>query len=98
MTGFVFFTSVVCCGQKVDCGNIDFEEGAANGWILTNGTVENAGSTVVYSNETTGIYANEHLVTKASDGNDPMITSEAIPMVAPGSNDRTTSPHVYRCP
>lgn len=83
---FVFFASVVGYGQKVDCGNIGFEEGTANGWILTNGTVENVGSTVVYSNETTGIYANGHLVTKLSDGNDPKITSEAIPMVAPGSN------------
>lgn len=83
---FVFFASVVGYGQKVDCGNIGFEEGTANGWILTNGTVENVGSTVVYSNETTGIYANGHLVTKLSDGNDPKITSEVIPMVAPGSN------------
>ncbi len=86
LAGFVFFASVVGYGQKVDCGNIGFEEGTANGWILTNGTVENIGSTVVYSNETTGIYANGHLVTKLSDGNDPKITSEAIPMVAPGSN------------
>lgn len=77
MTGFIFFTSVVRCGQKVDCGNIGFEEGTANGWILTNGTVQNAGSTVVYSNETTGIYANGHLVTKASGGNDPRIRCEA---------------------
>ncbi len=86
LTGLIFCLSLSVQGQKVDCGNIGFEEGSANGWILTNGTVENVGTSVVYTNETVGIYANGHLVTKASDGNDPKITAEAIPMVAPGSN------------
>ena len=80
-----FFLSVSVFGQIVDCSNIGFEEGTAKGWILTNGTVVNSGSTVVYANETSGIYANGHLVTKLGDGNDPKITSAAIPMVAPGS-------------
>ncbi|MBE9466609.1 gliding motility-associated C-terminal domain-containing protein [Dyadobacter subterraneus] len=92
MGKILFLTELIFClpfavfGQKVDCGNIGFEEGSTNGWILTNGTVENVGTSVVYTNETVGIYANGHLVTKTSDGNDPKITAEAIPMVAPGSS------------
>lgn len=63
-TGLLFFYFCGVLRKKVDCGNIGLEEGTANGWILTNGTVENAGSTVAYSNETTSIYANGNLVTK----------------------------------
>ena len=81
-----FLHSVSVFGQSVDCGNIGFEQGNTNGWILSNGTVENVGTAVVYTNETNGIYADGHLVTKIGDGNDPKITSAAIPMVAPGSS------------
>ena len=72
-------------GQSVDCGNIGFEQGNTAGWVLSNGNVENIGSALVYSNETQGIYAGGHLVTKISDGNDPRITTASIPMVAAGS-------------
>jgi len=78
--------SVPVSGQSVDCGNIGFEQGTTSGWVITTGTVTNSGTQVVYANETAGIYANGHVVTKLSDGNDPRITAEAIPMVAPGSN------------
>ncbi|WP_159476958.1 hypothetical protein [Dyadobacter sp. 3J3] len=70
LTGLILCLSLRLYGQKVDFGSIGFEEGSANGWILTHGTVENVGSSVVYNNETVGIYANGHLVTKTSDGHD----------------------------
>jgi gliding motility-associated-like protein len=86
LIGLVFCLPKVIRAQKVDCGNIGFEEGTTAGWILTNGTVNTDGSSVIYANETPGIYANGHMVTKVSDGYDPKITGEKIPMVAPGSN------------
>jgi len=62
--------SVPVSGQSVDCGNIGFEQGTTSGWVMTTGTVTNSGTQIVYANETAGIYANGHVVTKLSDGND----------------------------
>ncbi|GAB3902330.1 hypothetical protein GCM10028803_28770 [Larkinella knui] len=76
----------VALGQGVDCANVGFEEGTTRGWVLSNGAVEDVNQKVVYQSEVPGTIENEHLITRASDGNDPRITSEAIPMVAPGSN------------
>ncbi|GAB3566539.1 hypothetical protein GCM10027578_15610 [Spirosoma luteolum] len=70
---------------QVDCQNIGFDEGTTRGWRLTNGSVTDIGTTTVYQNETDGIFENGHRVTSLSDGNDPNVTVEAIPMVAPGS-------------
>lgn len=70
-------------GQTVDCENIGFETGTTQGWTLTNGQVRNNGQQVVFQNETVGSLENGHMIT--SGGNDPKITVETIPMVAPGS-------------
>lgn len=71
--------------QQLDCNNIGFEQGTTDGWTLTNGQVANQGQLVVFQNETSGTLENGHRITSLSDGNDPKITAEAIPMVAPGS-------------
>jgi gliding motility-associated-like protein len=73
-------------GQLVDCSNVGFDEGTTRGWVLSNGAVTDINQKVVYENEVTGTFENGHLITRAGDGNDPRVTSEAIPMVAPGSN------------
>ena len=72
--------------QVVDCSNIGFELGTSAGWVLVNGTVSDANQKIQYGSEAQGTFENGHLITKLSDGNDPKITAEAIPMVAPGSN------------
>ena len=71
--------------QQLDCATIGFEQGTTNGWTLTNGQVANQGQQVVFQNETVGTLENGHRITSLSDGNDPKITAEAIPMVAPGN-------------
>ncbi|MES2520251.1 MAG: T9SS type B sorting domain-containing protein [Bacteroidota bacterium] len=68
---------------QAKCG---FEDGSTTGWILSNGTIANSGTAVIYTAEVTGTIENEHLITKKTDGNDPKIYSESIPMAAPGSN------------
>jgi gliding motility-associated-like protein len=72
-------------GQQVDCSNIGFDEGTTRGWLLTNGTVTDINLQAVYVGETAGTVENGHYVTSLSDGNDPKITGDKIPMVAPGS-------------
>ncbi len=81
---FVFIKAKVL-GQQVDCGNIGFESGTTLGWELTNGVVRIANAKLAYQNETTGSINARHYVTSLSDGFDPKITNEKIPMVAPGS-------------
>ncbi|GGH24244.1 hypothetical protein GCM10007423_07530 [Dyadobacter endophyticus] len=68
---------------QVDCSNVGFEQGNANGWVLTYGTVTDANQQTVFQSEQNGTQNNEHYITSLSDGNDPKISS--IPMVAPGS-------------
>ncbi len=82
---FFFITLTVPVFAQLDCGNIGFEQGTTAGWLLTNGQVANQGQLVVFQNEATGTLENGHRITRVSDGNDPKITAEAIPMVAPGS-------------
>ncbi len=88
--GHLLLVSLLACqleghAQVVDCSNIGFEEGTTRGWVLTNGSVTASNQRTVYQNETVGTFENGHLVTSLSNGNDPKITAEAIPMVAPGS-------------
>lgn len=83
----VFSGYTFAYGQQIDCSNIGFEEGITKGWTLTNGTIIlNSQNKIVYQNEAVGTYDTGHLITKVSNGNDPKITAEQIPMVAPGSN------------
>ncbi|GAB3901095.1 T9SS type B sorting domain-containing protein [Spirosoma agri] len=78
-------TSAPIIAQQLDCTTIGFERGTTDGWTLTNGQVTNQGQQVVFQNETAGTFENGHRITSLGDGNDPKITAEAIPMVAPGS-------------
>lgn len=71
--------------QQVDCANIGFESGSPLGWVLTSGTLTDANERVVYQNEVMLTVENGHFITKTSDGFDPKVTNEKIPMVAPGS-------------
>lgn len=82
VVSFFYFQSLF--GQVVDCQNIGFEQGTTLGWVLTNGAVSDANQKIVYGTESQGTFENGHLIT--SSGNDPKITAESIPMVAPGSN------------
>ncbi|WP_421830910.1 gliding motility-associated C-terminal domain-containing protein [Larkinella sp.] len=86
LSGCIFsLLSTIAAGQQVDCGNIGFEQGTTTGWLLTNGKVANDGQNVIFQQETVGTLEAGHRITSLSDGNDPRITAEAIPMVAPGS-------------
>ncbi|RAJ92661.1 gliding motility-associated-like protein [Larkinella arboricola] len=78
-------TALYAAGQGLDCSNVGFDEGTTHGWTLLNGTIRDFDRKVVYENEVTGRFENGHRITSLSDGNDPRITAEAIPMVAPGS-------------
>ncbi|PWJ53589.1 hypothetical protein CLV98_12215 [Dyadobacter jejuensis] len=80
---FLYFP-MKALGQN--CANIGFENGTLDGWQLSYGDVMTDQKTTVFGPETQGTNNKGHLITKITDGNDPLITSEAIPMVAPGSN------------
>ena len=82
---FIFAAATLARGQLVDCSNIGFDEGTTRGWLLTNGTVTDINQQAVYVGETVGTVENGHYVTSISDGNDPKITGDKLPMVAPGS-------------
>lgn len=82
---FVSITVTFGYGQQVDCSNVGFEEGTTRGWVLTNGSVTDINQKTFFQNETAGTFENGHYVTSISDGNDPKITGEKIPMVGPGS-------------
>jgi gliding motility-associated-like protein len=84
---FALFYVVTISGysQQVDCANIGFESGTTLGWVLSNGAVTAPNGKLAYQNETPGTVGARHLVTNLSDGFDPKITNEQIPMVAPGS-------------
>lgn len=69
--------------QSQNCG---FEGGNMSGWQQSNGTLTNNGIAPVYSAEVSGTVNNGHIITKKNDGNDPIITIESIPVVAPGSD------------
>jgi gliding motility-associated-like protein len=70
---------------QATCANIGFEDGTLNGWVPTNGSVSDINQRTEYLDEAPGIFEEGHFITKLSDGNDPKVTAEAIPMVAPGS-------------
>lgn len=85
LISLLVFIKARVLGQQVDCGNIGFESGTTLGWELTNGVVRISNAKLAYQNETTGSINARHYITSISDGFDPKITNEKIPMVAPGS-------------
>lgn len=87
MQKIILLLSIIVFSQSIglaqtDCTNIGFELGNANGWILSSGTLTDDGTQTIYGPETSGA---NFQVTSISDGNDPKITNENIPMVAAGS-------------
>lgn len=83
--GLLCFYTISVRSQQVDCATMGFESGSALGWVLTSGTITGVNKRVDYLNEVMQTVENGHFVTRLSDGNDPKITNEKIPMVAPGS-------------
>jgi gliding motility-associated-like protein len=73
-----------------------FEIGYFVDWRIRNGFVSNDGKDVLFPNYQVGSFDDEHIITKKSDGNDPNITAEAIPVVAPGSNFAARLGNVYK--
>jgi len=82
---FIVLGWTVACGQQADCSSIGFENGSLSGWTLLNGNTAVVSQQTVYQNEVVGTAGSLHILTRTSDGNDPKVTAEAIPMVAPGS-------------
>lgn len=90
----LFFLFICMCfvltysamGQANNCENVGFEEGNISGWKISYGTIANDGTLVIYTNEMYGSVENEHIITNKSNGSDPKVYSERIPMVAPGSD------------
>lgn len=70
---------------QATCANIGFEDGTLNGWVSTNGSVSDINQRTEYLGEAPGVFEEGHLITQLSDGNDPKVFNEPIPMVAPGS-------------
>lgn len=85
LIGIAFHVSFYVHSQQVDCTNIGFETGGTLGWVLTNGSLNSSTQKVNFINEITGTVNNRHYITQLSDGADPKVTAEKIPMVAPGS-------------
>ncbi len=81
-----YIASSSCIAQQNSCDNIGFENGNFLGWKLEYGRVSTSfwtGNTI-YSTPTQGTLNQGHLITSGT-GNDPNITAENIPLVAPGS-------------
>jgi gliding motility-associated-like protein len=76
------------CAAQNECDNIGFENGNFTGWRLEYGQVSNATNStiVVYTNPILGTLSQGHLIMTRANGNDPNITVENIPVVAPGGN------------
>ncbi len=85
LLGFWLFILHASYGQQVDCSNLGFDQGTTRGWVLTNGEVTDVNRRPVLQGEVTGTVGNRHYVTSVRDGNDPIVTTARIPMVAPGS-------------
>lgn len=82
---FVLFNILVSHAQMTDLSNIGFELGNTNGWVLSYGSVYDSNQQFFYGIDNPGTRGREHYITSSGDGNDPKITAESIPMVAPGS-------------
>ncbi|MBC7922145.1 MAG: gliding motility-associated C-terminal domain-containing protein [Ferruginibacter sp.] len=85
--GLPVLTHFSLCAQVIDCSNIGFEEGTFRGWVCSNGELDTGIGIfkLGFIGEVPGTIDNGHYLAKVSDGNDPLITQEKIPMVAPGS-------------
>lgn len=67
--------------QVDNTSNLGFEKGNFDGWTLSYGNVKLVNSKIEYQNTQNGTTQNRHLIVSKTQGNDPKINIEAIPMV-----------------
>ena len=71
--------------QQSDCTNIGFENGNFSGWKLEQGWIGISNGVLVYSTPIERTLNEGHRIMSVTEGYDPMVTAENIPVVAPGS-------------
>ncbi len=81
----LFFSHVKTLAQINNTDNLGFEKGTFEGWQLSYGDVRLVNNQTTYLNETNGSISNRHEIVSNTQGNDPKITQEAIPVVNAGS-------------
>lgn len=82
----IFSLPILCLGQVNNIDNLGFEKGDFSGWALSYGNVKLVNNIIEYQNIQTGTTQNRHQIISKSDGNDPKIYQEALPMVSKGKN------------
>jgi gliding motility-associated-like protein len=82
---FLFTTTLLCRAQQSDCSNIGFENGNFSGWKLEQGWIGILLDSFIYSTPIERTLQEGHRIMSVSEGNDPMVLDENIPVVAPGS-------------
>ncbi|MCP9745364.1 gliding motility-associated C-terminal domain-containing protein [Lacihabitans sp. CS3-21] len=73
-------------GQVDNTNNLGFEKGTFEGWTLSYGNVKLINNRIEYQNSQNGTIQDRHLIVSKSQGNDPKINMEAIPMVSKEGN------------
>ena len=72
--------------QVDNTSNLGFEKGNFDGWKLSYGNVKLVNNRIDYQNTQNGTIQDRHLIVSKSQGNDPKINMEAIPMVGKEGN------------
>jgi gliding motility-associated-like protein len=80
------FVSFVSFGQVDNTDNLGFEKGNFDGWTLSYGNVRLTNNTIEYRNAQNGTIQNRHLIVSKSQGNDPKVIIEPIPLVGKEGN------------
>ena len=73
-----------------NCNNIGFENGTLTNWVLSYGVLTDDNVRTLYGTEINGSVESEHIITRASSGNDPRVYTEAIQQAAPAHNKKCT--------
>jgi gliding motility-associated-like protein len=73
-------------GQVDNTNNLGFEKGTFEGWTLSYGNVKLINNRIEYQNSQNGTIQDRHVIVSKSQGNDPKINMEAIPMVSKEGN------------
>lgn len=81
----VFAFALNSRAQQSDCTNIGFENGNFTGWKLEQGWIGLSGDTLIYNTPIQRTLNEGHRIMSVTEGYDPVVTDEAIPVVAPGS-------------
>ncbi|MBL7817487.1 MAG: gliding motility-associated C-terminal domain-containing protein [Saprospiraceae bacterium] len=81
----LFFALLRVVAQQSDCGNIGFEDGHFTGWLLEQGWIGLSNDTLVYGPSFQRTLNEGHRIMSVTEGYDPMVLDENIPVVAPNS-------------